>query len=545
MPCLPRALIGPAPRERNGDDRAGMGRRRRAPEGGADRGGAASPARWRSPARCGRVSTAPRRGIYAGAAGLGDATAHAVTMTGELCDIFPTRAEGVAALCRADCGAVAGDIRVYGGAAWAGFRCRGCAANVGAVASANWHATASLARAGARRGAASSTWAPRRRTSFRSSAEKRRRARRSRRGAAGGGRAGLYRRDPHVPDGGRAARAVPRRLDAGHERVFRLDGRRPSHPRRAARGCRPACHRRRAGEDGGGIHGAPRAHDRARRRARRRTWEWRNLARVLRRGAAARDAGRRPAGAVRVTLRRTMRRSSAPAPGSSWCESSPRGSAGPSRRGRTLVPVAPRRRGVRRRLRAGGGGGAAARRRSGIAAVKVAKLLHQPVPGFALARAGGLLDGDREILQLARDLFARQDDRGGSRGSASSITAACARLKPRGGRMRDGARRAACGSAGAARPPRRRATASSQCESAAASRGTGPAGRRRSASRAGRSGSRRRCARRRRGSPLRAAPREDCRASREGRNGAMIQSLAVGDQAERGDVDRAGADRRW
>ena len=76
-------------------------------------------------------------------AALGDAPHNAVTMTGELCDIFPTRAEGVAALSARIGELLPGEIRVYGGTSgW--LSVKAAPANAGAVASANWHATASL-----------------------------------------------------------------------------------------------------------------------------------------------------------------------------------------------------------------------------------------------------------------------------------------------------------------------------------------------------------------------------------------------------------------
>ena len=75
---------------------------------------------------------------------LGDAGLHAVTMTGELADTFPSRADGVAAL--TDCAVrelAPGKIAVYAGRA--GFVAPEVArANVADIASANWHATAAL-----------------------------------------------------------------------------------------------------------------------------------------------------------------------------------------------------------------------------------------------------------------------------------------------------------------------------------------------------------------------------------------------------------------
>src|SRR5438045_1826782 len=47
---------------------------------------------------------------------LGDAPANGVTMTGELCDIFSTRAEGVGRICDKLRTLLAGEIHVYAGA---------------------------------------------------------------------------------------------------------------------------------------------------------------------------------------------------------------------------------------------------------------------------------------------------------------------------------------------------------------------------------------------------------------------------------------------
>jgi probable H4MPT-linked C1 transfer pathway protein len=74
---------------------------------------------------------------------VGEAPDNAVTMTGELSDIFHTRAEGVATLAR-HAEAALGSVRIYGGAA--GFLTPDEAARrPQSVASANWHATAALA----------------------------------------------------------------------------------------------------------------------------------------------------------------------------------------------------------------------------------------------------------------------------------------------------------------------------------------------------------------------------------------------------------------
>lgn len=69
---------------------------------------------------------------------------HAVTMTGELCDVFPTRADGVRAILTAFAELVGGDarIRVFGGhAGWVSPR-EAMSSGIGSVASANWLALA-------------------------------------------------------------------------------------------------------------------------------------------------------------------------------------------------------------------------------------------------------------------------------------------------------------------------------------------------------------------------------------------------------------------
>ena len=74
---------------------------------------------------------------------VGEAGLHAVTMTGELTDIFASRSEGVARLTAIIAAALPGKILLYGGReGWLSAQ----AANEGpaAVASANWHASAAL-----------------------------------------------------------------------------------------------------------------------------------------------------------------------------------------------------------------------------------------------------------------------------------------------------------------------------------------------------------------------------------------------------------------
>jgi probable H4MPT-linked C1 transfer pathway protein len=75
---------------------------------------------------------------------LGPAQRHAATMTGELADVFASRAEGVAAIAAVLCDALGPGVRLYAGAR--GFVGPGEAAGCAdAVASANWHATAAMA----------------------------------------------------------------------------------------------------------------------------------------------------------------------------------------------------------------------------------------------------------------------------------------------------------------------------------------------------------------------------------------------------------------
>ncbi len=76
---------------------------------------------------------------------LGSVALHAATMTGELADAFPSRAEGVARLAEILARAIAPvPLRLYGGRA--GFvDPAGAAAHADSIASANWHAAAALA----------------------------------------------------------------------------------------------------------------------------------------------------------------------------------------------------------------------------------------------------------------------------------------------------------------------------------------------------------------------------------------------------------------
>ena len=74
---------------------------------------------------------------------LGAASLHAVTMTGELSDIFSNRAEGISRLCEAASKRLAGRIRIYAGRdGW--LDVEAAPGKTDSVASANWHATAAL-----------------------------------------------------------------------------------------------------------------------------------------------------------------------------------------------------------------------------------------------------------------------------------------------------------------------------------------------------------------------------------------------------------------
>ena len=75
---------------------------------------------------------------------LGKADRHAITMTGELCDAYATRREGVAELSKLAARRLAPDVvSIYAGAA--GFvDLAAVPKHVAGIASANWHATAAL-----------------------------------------------------------------------------------------------------------------------------------------------------------------------------------------------------------------------------------------------------------------------------------------------------------------------------------------------------------------------------------------------------------------
>jgi (4-(4-[2-(gamma-L-glutamylamino)ethyl]phenoxymethyl)furan-2-yl)methanamine synthase len=75
---------------------------------------------------------------------LGTRDCHAITMTGELCDAFPSRREGVAGLAAIAARHLPAGASLYAGRA--GFVALGEAASHAAdIASANWHASAALA----------------------------------------------------------------------------------------------------------------------------------------------------------------------------------------------------------------------------------------------------------------------------------------------------------------------------------------------------------------------------------------------------------------
>ena len=73
---------------------------------------------------------------------LGEADLHVATMTGELADIFPSRADGVGAIAAMLTHALS-PLRLYGGpSGW--LAATAAAAHVRDIASANWHASAAL-----------------------------------------------------------------------------------------------------------------------------------------------------------------------------------------------------------------------------------------------------------------------------------------------------------------------------------------------------------------------------------------------------------------
>ena len=84
-----------------------------------------------------------REALGEAATRLGPAEQHVATMTGELADVFASRAEGVAAIAAMLVEMLGPAVRLYAGSR--GFVAAGDAAGYAdAVASANWHATAAL-----------------------------------------------------------------------------------------------------------------------------------------------------------------------------------------------------------------------------------------------------------------------------------------------------------------------------------------------------------------------------------------------------------------
>ena len=237
---------------------------------------------------------------------LGDADAHAVTMTGELCDAFASRSEGVAGLA-----AIAADISRRRPPASmperAGFVGpeRG-SARAADIASANWRASAELVALRLRDallidvGSTTADLIP---------------VAAGRVAALGAddarsprcGRTRLYRHDPQFRHGDGGARAVPRRLDSADERIFRQQRRRAPHSRRPARRRRQDVDRGRPREDVAASLRAPRAHGRPRSR---------------------RSGRRRVAGARAPGSRRRRRATSATPP----CCASPVATSPPTRR---------------------------------------------------------------------------------------------------------------------------------------------------------------------------------------------------------------------
>ena len=185
---------------------------------------------------------------------------HAITMTGELSDIFASRREGVEQLTRIFTQGLEGDVSLYAGTE--GFVSPGDArSHADAIASANWHASAALAAGEIEEALfldmGSTTTDPR----------ARRRETGARQGchrppAAGRRRTRLSGLHPNGADGRREARALRRPLDPGDERVFRHHGRRAAHHRRSRRRRRPAPSGRWRRKDRRGLSATARPDDR-------------------------------------------------------------------------------------------------------------------------------------------------------------------------------------------------------------------------------------------------------------------------------------------
>ena len=200
---------------------------------------------------------------------LGHADHHVITMTGELCDAFPSRREGVAGLAAIAANHLAPAApSLYAGRA--GFVELGEAAPHAAdIASANWHASAALVALKLRDALFIDIGST---TTDHHSSRRRpgRGGRLQRRGTARFGRTRLYRNDAQLRHVVGLPGAVSRRLDAADERIFRQQRRRSSHSRRLARGRGQNGDRRRPREDRRGFAGASCADDRTRGGRRRR-----------------------------------------------------------------------------------------------------------------------------------------------------------------------------------------------------------------------------------------------------------------------------------
>ena len=163
---------------------------------------------------------------------------HAVTMTGELSDVFGDRAEGVAYLVALMQRVAAGQtLRVYAGSS--GFLDpEDAKSRTLEVASANWHATAALIARRLRRCAARRCGHHHDRP-HPDQGRRGRRAWRHRRRAADRRRASLYRRGAHAGDGGSPQRTLQGSRAAHRGRALRHHGRCLAAHRRSSRRRRP------------------------------------------------------------------------------------------------------------------------------------------------------------------------------------------------------------------------------------------------------------------------------------------------------------------
>ncbi len=246
-------------------------------------------------------------------AAIGSAPRHAVTMTGELADTFPSRQEGVENLALMAVRQLAPDeVLLYAGRA--GFiKPDAASKHVADIASANWHASASLV--GRLRDAAlfvdiGSTTADvvpvvNGRVAARGYTDAERLAT---------GELVYTGLGAQLRHGHRGSRAVRRRVDDPDQRELRQHGRRPSHPRNTARRRRSDGNGRRSRQDRSGIARAPRPHGRTRRRRRGRRAVARACPLVCR-SADPRITRRRDARAVAGDACQPAHRSSAPGSG--------------------------------------------------------------------------------------------------------------------------------------------------------------------------------------------------------------------------------------